>query len=911
MTRSAWRRIAPERGRGALAGEQVVVASLLLVLALLVLPSGNVVEFDGIPASSAHEVVALLLLLPLCLSRGLRRGWSTLLQRHGGRVGLVLLAMVGLALAGKLALTLTEAHEGFAACYVSPAAPPAAACESSFENPLGLLSRTRIDEQIRFGPSVGDSADAIDPAYAGLAVSGPLSRSNWNLGFLNSIQFNVLHPQEPGSRERSRLPLAAHWTGVIDADQGTRPVLRYAGEGRVTIDGATVPLPASYASVRKQPLAVGPGRHAFTLDYAFTRMGVVGRGSTGPYAQVELIDAETTKPLHAAAPVFWKGVLAVVVDAAAFVALLCMAFAWLLAARGLGPYAALAGGWALLALWQPDQLGLPTSATFIVVTAATGIVLAWKRPPHATAFAFVGFVALACAQASTAFPSVNSVLYREGGTDFIAYETFARDIFQTGSLHGGEDVFYWQAGHRYILAAQRFLLGEGDLLISASSQVAMNFAVFLLVLVALRRSAQSRVASAIVALTGVCLYLLLNSETLLSLIRLGVSEGATWATLPAGAALLWSGAGLGALVGGAALIALTWLTRMNQAPGLILILASLLPTSLRARRRAAAVAVGVFLIIVLAIPAHNVIFGGRLTLLPTSADVTVSFSLRPEQLTDVPSDPAARDVFLDQVARTFYFDPAKDFPTRVAPYSGALAVVFHTIQFLWIGAAALAVAYWRRAGWRSLGLLLAPLALLLPFLFYNAIIYYPRHQVAGHIAMAIAVLYVVATCLGPGPPTIGGGRIESRLRTAARLPSMPPRRLRWVLAALAFLACAAGIQAGVLSAPIALGPATPITGSSNRIVGYRLEPRTVRSGQPVRLTLFFERAPVHDAVPKVSLVRTGVWGRVDPVVAPTVPPFLDTESPVMTVEVVPRVSPGTYKLRLGRGRAFGLLRVTS
>lgn len=140
---------------------------------------------------------------------------------------------------------------------------------------------------------------------------------------------------------------------------------------------------------------------------------------------------------------------------------------------------------------------------------------------------------------------------------------------------------------------------------------------------------------------------------------------------------------------------------------------------------------------------------------------------------------------------------------------------------------------------------------------------------------------------------------------------MPARRLRRVLAALAFLGCAAGIQAGVLSAPIALGPATPITGSSNRIVGYRLEPRTVRVGQPVRLTLFFERAPVDHAVPKVTLVRTGVWGRVDPVVAPTVPAFLDTESPLTTVKVVPKVSPGTYKLRLGRGRAFGLLRVTS
>jgi hypothetical protein len=910
MTRSSWRRIAPVRWRGAPAGERPALAGLLLVLALLVLPSGNVVVFDGIPANSAQEVVAFVLLLPLLLSRGLRQGWITLLQRHGGRVAVVVFTVVGIALACKVVLTFTEAHQGFAACYVSPAAPPAAACERSFQNPLGLLNRTRIDEEIRFGPSTGDSADAIDPSYPGLAASGPLSRSNWNLGFLNSLRFNVPYPQEPGSWKRSRLPLAARWTGVIETEEGMRPVLDYAGEGSVTIDGASVRLPASYASVRRHALTVGPGRHKFTLDYAFNRAGVVGRRPSGPYARVELIDAETTEPLQSAAPASWKVVLAAIVDAATFAVLLCVVLVWLLAARGVIGYVALAGGGALLALWQPNPLGLSVSATFIAVTAATGIVLAWRRPRHAAALAFIAFVALACARASTDFPNLNSVLYREGGTDFLTYETYARDIFETASLQGGEDVFYYQAGYRYILAAQRLMLGEGDFLVSASSQAAINFAVFLLVLVAFKRSAGSRVASALVALPGVFLYLLLNSDAILSLMRLGVTEGVTWATLPAGAALLWS-AGPVALVGGAALIGMTWLTRTNQAAGLILILASLLPPSLRSRPRAAAVAVGVFMIIILAIPAHNVTAGGRLIFLPTSEDVPASFGLQPEQLNDVASDAAAREAFMDQLARTFYFDPPKDFPTRVAPYSGSLAVVFHAIQLLWVAAAGLAVASWRRAGWRSLGLLLAPLALLFPFIFYNAIIYYPRHPVAGHIAMAIAVMYVVATCLAPVPTTIASDRVETRLHTEARVPSMRSRRLRHVFAALALLLCAAGIQAGILAAPISVGPATSSAGSSNRLVGYRLEPRTVRVGRPVRVTLFFERAPVGSTPPEVTLVSTGVWGQVDPVVAPTIPPLLDTESPAKTVWVVPRVSPGTYKLRVGRGRAFGLLRVTS
>lgn len=214
-----------------------------------------------------------------------------------------------------------------------------------------------------------------------------------------------------------------------------------------------------------------------------------------------------------------------------------------------------------------------------------------------------------------------------------------------------------------------------------------------------------------------------------------------------------------------------------------------------------------------------------------------------------------------------------------------------------------------KSGMESLALLVAPLALLLPFLFYNAIIYYPRHQVAGHIAMAIAALYVVTTCLAREPTTIGRDGVETRSDPPAQAPSMRARRLRHLFAALAVLACAAGIQAGVLAAPISVAPSTGGPRAANRIVGYRLEPRTVRVGQPVRLTLFFERGPV-DLAPNVTFVRTGLWGRVDPVVAPRVPPFLGTESPSNTVTVVANVSPGTYKLRVDRGRAFGVLLVT-
>jgi hypothetical protein len=147
------------------------------------------------------------------------------------------------------------------------------------------------------------------------------------------------------------------------------------------------------------------------------------------------------------------------------------------------------------------------------------------------------------------------------------------------------------------------------------------------------------------------------------------------------------------------------------------------------------------------------------------------------------------------------------------------------------------------------------------------------------------------------------------MRTVGRVRLMRARRPWRVLAALGCLACVAGIQVGVLSAPIALSPASSIAGSSKHIVGYRLEPRAVQVGQPVRLTLFFEKSSGKYVAPKVTLVRTRAWGRADPVAAPTIRPFLDIGIPGVTVKLIPKVAPGTYKLRLGGGRAFALLQV--
>tara|TARA_B100000900_G_C20601572_1_gene725909 strand:+ start:3373 stop:5388 length:2016 start_codon:yes stop_codon:yes gene_type:complete len=61
------------------------------------------------------------------------------------------------------------------------------------------------------------------------------------------------------------------------------------------------------------------------------------------------------------------------------------------------------------------------------------------------------------------FP-LSDTIYQRGGTDGLRYESHARDIFVSGNLQGGEDLFTSQPGSRYLLYILKNIFGENDIL---------------------------------------------------------------------------------------------------------------------------------------------------------------------------------------------------------------------------------------------------------------------------------------------------------------------------------------------------------------------------------------------------------------------------------------------------------------
>ena len=69
--------------------------------------------------------------------------------------------------------------------------------------------------------------------------------------------------------------------------------------------------------------------------------------------------------------------------------------------------------------------------------------------------------------------SLDRVIVRLRGNDHLVYHGLAREMLDSGFLRGGEDVFHFQPGIRYVLFLQQTVLGESGVLTGIASVFAL------------------------------------------------------------------------------------------------------------------------------------------------------------------------------------------------------------------------------------------------------------------------------------------------------------------------------------------------------------------------------------------------------------------------------------------------------
>jgi hypothetical protein len=700
-------------------------ALLALFGLLLVVPSADYQYFDGLPASRLAEFLGAVLLAPFAASRVLRRAYARLVGAMwpAARGGLLALGVV--ALAAKVVLLASGTHAGFFACYRSPiTAPPAGPCEKSYENPFARFGITRLDRRLDFAPLT------------------------WDLSFINSNRFNI-YPWIKGNVVRDRLPLAVTWSGTVDRAQAWTAEVRYVGAAAVRV-GSMEPsrLPSRYDALAIATIPIPAGRHDLRIDYEFDDGSRIGDGRAhGPYATFRLSRPGAPEAIVPVRPSrAWRGVAALA-DLAVLLLAATMAVA---CARALAGEAWITAAVALAAAASPwlDRVSrplLPPGAWLVLLLALLLGRLILDGRPRRLLGAYLGIIATALVFAWRRLGRLQMVSYRAAGDDWLTYESLARSILDTGSLHGGEDVFYYQPLFRYVRFAEHYVLGDGDALVLTWGIAALSWGLLWACAVVLGRRRRRPGAIVLLALTGLLWLLLATSRTVLDLIHLGVSEYPTWIALPLFVPLLFVSSAARAWLLGAGLLALSLLTRTNHLPAVLVTLALFLWRGWQIRPRAA-IAAGVLFGAIALLPAlHNSYYGNRLVLLTTSAGIPENLVLPPARLADLARDAEVRSRLWTQLARMLY---VVDAPDRI------FEVAVRGLQVLWVGAVG-AWAITRRPRFPVALLLAVPAAYLVPHVFYQATHGYPRHFLAGYFAMGAVVLLVA----------------ERWWRAAARTPS--------------------------------------------------------------------------------------------------------------------------------------------
>lgn len=319
-------------------------------------------------------------------------------------------------------------------------------------------------------------------------------------------------------------------------------------------------------------------------------------------------------------------------------------------------------------------------------------------------------------------------------SDWYATHGFARHIFTTGSLWGGESVFWFQAGPRYLAFATRFLVGEHDVLLGIVLTSIGFFGVLVLFTRFLRLHLDAVATSAgVILLTATLTFM--SESTIAVFGFLGSSEYPTWAALFLVAGLVlatrtedrpWL------LVGNSLALGYVIQLRPNQIGGVVLLFVTLLllvdrrePS--RALATVSKMTFGLITVVSLSL-LHNLYYGESFVPFTGNAGINYAFSWRDVLGLDA-GDGTWGSVWQQWRTMMFWHEATN--------HTWALGFWGSQIAWLFVIAYRTKLQVALRA--RSL-LLLIPFGYALPMLKYQMGSYYPRHLLVINLSFMCAAL---------------------------------------------------------------------------------------------------------------------------------------------------------------------------
>lgn len=714
---------------------------LVLVAAVLVVPGPRAALFDGLPFDSISEFLIVVFILIAIVNRETRESLRTSLDRMRLSRKWFSVALVSFLVLKLLAGLLIPTTGRFEACFTHVRPPLEGAvdntgCVRSFDvlpgYPIAYRNSSRMTtdlETIDFGPQTEESVG--------------LSGSNWNIAHVNSSRYDRGYfPWEPEDLDIEAFPFRAQFSGPIDHPDSGIINVSYVGEGFIDTGSTRIELPPSYQDVSTVQVAFPKEDDSITVDFVFSNDRKNSEPKGDSYAQLEVRDS--------------SGKLVT-----SGMSLLSLSIVRLLDAMMVALFVFLT--WSIRRMVLTRHLLAPVLLTALLVVSERRVDSVSSLPvePSVAALGVMAAVAAIGRVKRVAGLLVSGVLVsmhlvwnelesiakhtvgtdyvitRTRGNDQLVYRGFVQEMLNSGFLRGGEDVYYFQPGIRYVLYVFHLILGSGDVLVGVAI-AALSFAALVYFVSGL--SSDGRIRSLALASGSFALVVWWSSSQTIQTMTQGLSEFGTWPLLFIVFGMIVRRSpnprvdvAVGLLLG-----LLVWI-RPNQGVAALAMLVIWLfvvrgsSTSIHQRTRAP-LAFGALLLL---IPIHNLYFGGVVKLLPGGHLNADQFGWG--GILEISSNDLARQFYQEQLRGILYLP-------SVLPdiYSRKLGLAFALFGLVFLMGVFLEFRN-RFANWRATGLLLlVVVGQAIPFLNYTVFRYFPVHIVAIQLSLVLVGMVLVA-----------------------------------------------------------------------------------------------------------------------------------------------------------------------
>lgn len=616
---------------------------------------------------------------------------------------------------------------GFEACYkiISPIEQQSNKCERSWNN-IWNTNYTRYDRVINFG-------------ILEYRINKHIVESNWNLSALNSNRYSYYTEDQPNP---FRLELNVIWKLKIPSNQ---IFIKYIGKISIKQKDQPILTFTSYDKVATQTINFSGYKNEIDLAYSWDP-----KFDSQNFAAISIKNLDGTFLTRAPSPAIQS--LTFFNNFLTLLSIFLIIFSYFLnktlsisdLIKNFKPYFIMYFFLIFSTYFSSKFLSSHEFKIISVIFLLSLVIINISRMNHLNHFyVFFGiFLYSVLFNKFYGHGNISKVIYRERGSDFLTYFSFAREILNTGSLQGGENIFVYSPAIRYLTVLFHFLLGDSD-----------NF-IFLLYIFVLFCTAHIFVAK-IFKLTFAkfninkfqilffiltfLFYSFLLSNPVVYAGLIYWSEFPTWILLISLFIILPSVENdkkLQIIFG--FISGLIIMFRANQLIGIfLLILFFLLHCKINKIYKLINFIIP-FLISASIAFLHNLYYGSSYIFLQTSLPLSVNFPLRVIDLLYIFDDMRIQEIFLNQISGILAY--SQDLTQN--KYFTLFLFSVRFSQFIFVFIILFIIANKRYLNFENIILLLIPIGYFTPHIFIQIFVYHPRHIVIGYLSIYLILFYL-------------------------------------------------------------------------------------------------------------------------------------------------------------------------